>query len=310
MFNMADKTAPALAGKDPDNNSSNHSSGTAHSSHFYDAAKADVWAIGAVLHYMLRRTLPYDYDSFAPLLPPDKALVTLYQLEHEYTWRQAGGSSSLRRISPEAQDLLDKMLHPDEAQRISMSEVLSHPWFLRRLSQNLQQALDAMQQQQAELDAAAREKARAPCKKLAGQAAELLFQLSRSPLMQQRLQQEHRTLYVPLSVLGMQLAAGVHSRLPDELHAVEHLQQVLQQLEQEALSVGSVAFAGSCSSSCLSAASPSNQQQQLQVAEQQCQHVAQGACGQLPAHSDDTCYNVKLQACLNGSGEPLLQVEA
>eukprot|EP00775_Hariotina_reticulata_P006016 gene6016-6254_t len=161
MFNGTNKAAapaPAPAGEHADNDSSNHSSRTAHSSHFYDATKADVWAIGAVLHYMLRRTLPYDYDSFAPLLPPQKALVTLYQLEHDYTWRQAGGSSSLRRISPEAQDLLDKMLHPHEEQRISMAEVLSHPWFQRRLPHNLQQALDGMQQQQAELDAAAREK--------------------------------------------------------------------------------------------------------------------------------------------------------
>lgn len=167
------------------------------SSYTYDACKADIWSVGALLHYMLHKQLPYGYDSFAPLLPPAEALMTLYQLEHERTWKDALGIHGLKHISTEAQDLLDQLLHPDEKERISIKQIKEHPWYNRPLPTAYTKALEQMQAEQQPLDALAKQLGE-QCKNLALQAVDKLYQLSRSPAVLRRLQEEDHCITVPL----------------------------------------------------------------------------------------------------------------
>jgi hypothetical protein len=215
---------------DNSSDSSQHSRTCQSSSNTYDARKADIWALGALLHYMLHRQLPYGYDSFAPLLPPHEALLTLLQLENRHTWKDAAGAHGLQPISAEAQDLLDQLLHQDEGQRISIRRIKLHPWFNRRLPAQYAQALEEMQQEQAALNAAAActaAGAAGSCsaqevRQLAGEAIDRLFELSRCPAALQRLREQQRCLTVPLN------SSGADAELQQQL------QQALQETEDAA----------------------------------------------------------------------------
>lgn len=119
----------------------------------YDATKADVWACGAILHYLLLGCLPYGYSEFAHLVSVRESLLTLWQLE-QTSWRSSV-ASKLGRVSPEAQDLLDQLLQPDEDARITLAAVRRHPWFTRKLPPMYERALGLMERQQAALAAQA-----------------------------------------------------------------------------------------------------------------------------------------------------------
>lgn len=54
--------------------------------------------------------------------------------------------------SPEAADLLLKLLTADPKKRIRVEEILEHPWYNRPLPPRYQAALDALAEQQADLD--------------------------------------------------------------------------------------------------------------------------------------------------------------
>ncbi|KAF8070863.1 SAPK1 [Scenedesmus sp. PABB004] len=182
-----------------DDDASRHS-GSRDSQRSYDARKADIWALGALLHYMLHRALPYGYDSFAPLLPPAEALLMLHQLEAAHTWKDAGGRG-LVAVSADAQDLLDQLLHPDEDARISLAGVRAHPWFTRPLPPRFAAALADMDAQRRDLAAAAAAEAggaRDDCAALAVEAVGKLFELAPAPAVRERLRRERRCLAVPL----------------------------------------------------------------------------------------------------------------
>ena len=54
-------------------------------------------------------------------------------------------------VSPECHDLLDRIFSPNPNQRISMADVLHHPWCQQVLSPKYHAAMDAMASQQAQL---------------------------------------------------------------------------------------------------------------------------------------------------------------
>ncbi|GBF92363.1 hypothetical protein Rsub_05565 [Raphidocelis subcapitata] len=123
----------------------------------YDAVKADIYSLGAILMYMLFKELPFGFDKFSRLLPPREALTVLWTLESSQSWREAAGAGLMRRhVAPEALDLLDQMLSPSESMRIDIPGIKAHPWLSARLPRRLQGALDEMAREQSDLDAARR----------------------------------------------------------------------------------------------------------------------------------------------------------
>ena len=114
----------------------------------YDGAAADVWSAGVVLAVMLLHHLPFSYDDVAASLDGPSALRTAWETELRTRWR-AGDAKLAGKLSAAALDLLDRMLEPDEAKRLTMAQVQQHPWFAQPLPEPLAAALAAQAEAQA-----------------------------------------------------------------------------------------------------------------------------------------------------------------
>ncbi|KIY99971.1 Serine/threonine-protein kinase N1 [Monoraphidium neglectum] len=195
--------------------------GVSSSNGMYDAVKADIYSLGAILMFLLFKELPFGFDKFSRLLPPGEALSVLWQLESEKSWREAAGAGLLRRsCDPGAIDLLDRMLQADESRRVDVAGIKAHPWFSRRLPRRYEAALARLARDQAGLDAARSElhgrasrrrivapaahahgpAAPPPARPLSGAEAALeqLFEAAGSQAALRRLREARASLYVDL----------------------------------------------------------------------------------------------------------------
>ncbi|RXW22132.1 hypothetical protein EST38_g3714 [Candolleomyces aberdarensis] len=80
----------------------------------YNGASADIWSCGIILHALLAGTLPFDDDDCPTLLQ----MITKAKF------------AMPTDIDPGAQDLLRRMLEKNVKKRITMAEVMKHPFFV------------------------------------------------------------------------------------------------------------------------------------------------------------------------------------
>ncbi|KAG5899045.1 hypothetical protein JTB14_000069 [Gonioctena quinquepunctata] len=81
--------------------------------------QVDVWSLGVILFYMLSKRLPFK-DSDKSIL--QKLIITGYYIMEDDVWH---------RISVGARDLIKKMLNVKPQKRISVLDILKHPWLAR-----------------------------------------------------------------------------------------------------------------------------------------------------------------------------------
>ena len=79
----------------------------------YNGASADIWSCGVILYALLAAKLPFDDDDCPALL--QKISTGRFVMPPD--------------IDPQAQDLIWRMLTTDVRQRITMSEIMRHPFF-------------------------------------------------------------------------------------------------------------------------------------------------------------------------------------
>ena len=95
----------------------------------YDGFKADVWAVGIVLHLLLAGHRPFKSGRTVP--PADELLYEGWEAcLRPY---QLPGNCQL---TPHCQSILFEMLTADPRHRPSLSELIGHPWFTKGSEQH------------------------------------------------------------------------------------------------------------------------------------------------------------------------------
>jgi calcium-dependent protein kinase len=93
--------------------------------------KCDIWSAGTILYIMLCGTYPFSGQNDSEIL--ENVRKGKYSLKGK-VWD---------RISPEAKDLVRKLMNVDFRTRITARETLNHPWFTNAFEQQLDRSLSA-----------------------------------------------------------------------------------------------------------------------------------------------------------------------
>ncbi|XP_025084708.1 serine/threonine-protein kinase BRSK2-like isoform X3 [Pomacea canaliculata] len=80
----------------------------------YDGRKADVWSCGVILYALLVGALPFDDDNLRQLL--EKVKKGVFHIPHF--------------VPPDCQNLLRGMIEVDPEKRMTLEEVMRHPWVI------------------------------------------------------------------------------------------------------------------------------------------------------------------------------------
>lgn len=121
--------------------------------HGYNGAAVDVWAAGVLLVIMLLGKFPFDHIKHSDANSPEAHTEVLMQ--------QLGGWSQVpiirnalhkAKLSEEVMDLLDRILVVSHARRMTIPEIMSHPWYNFPLPKNYQHAEQQLQIEQERVD--------------------------------------------------------------------------------------------------------------------------------------------------------------
>ncbi|XP_069760649.1 testis-specific serine/threonine-protein kinase 1-like [Narcine bancroftii] len=89
--------------------------------HPYQPKSCDVWSLGVILFIMVCGSMPYDDSNIKKMLRLQK--------EHRVDFPRS------RPVARECKELIYRMLHPDIGKRLTIGQVLQHPWLLAAAKQ-------------------------------------------------------------------------------------------------------------------------------------------------------------------------------
>lgn len=87
--------------------------------------EADVWAMGLMLYTMIHGDLPSELSE------KDPKLLAAYKRRRRSGFKKFPFEHLQKGLDADLKDLLEKMLAVDPDRRITMSEVISHPWMVK-----------------------------------------------------------------------------------------------------------------------------------------------------------------------------------
>mmetsp|Transcript_11498 Transcript_11498/g.34535 ORF Transcript_11498/g.34535 Transcript_11498/m.34535 type:complete len:420 (+) Transcript_11498:87-1346(+) len=95
----------------------------------YLGTAVDVWAAGVLLIVMLLGKFPFDHVNNPDPNSKD-AHLEVYKQQTKAPWYEAPKiRKAVRKLSPEVRDLLDKILVPEETERLTIPQIEAHPWY-------------------------------------------------------------------------------------------------------------------------------------------------------------------------------------
>lgn len=91
---------------------------------FYEGKSVDLFAVAIILF-----CLHAGHQPFERALPHDRWYNLIIEGNHDSFWQIAEEGQPKGFFSPEFKDLLNVMFKIDPAERLSLAEVVGHPWF-------------------------------------------------------------------------------------------------------------------------------------------------------------------------------------
>ena len=115
----------------------------------YNAKRADVWACGVLLFAMLFGAFPFDstdHDPNSITTVHDILEQQLASVAKEQKWKLPGVNLNL--LSIECQELLRRIFTIDPAKRISIHDIMEHPWYKQELPETFKERLEQIRMKQ------------------------------------------------------------------------------------------------------------------------------------------------------------------